>query len=81
MKRVVVDFKKLTKNILDLLVEKYPHGYSDNDVISFRNGYHEVIDCIEVNTTDTIYLVKTGKLLKAAMELHDLGTYGIAKLF
>ena len=44
MKRVIVDYAKLTTDILDLLVEKYPDGYDYSDVISFKNAKGETID-------------------------------------
>ena len=31
LKRVIVDFKKLDKHMLNLLVEKFPDGYDDDD--------------------------------------------------
>ena len=38
MKRVIVDYNKLTNEILSMLVEKYPEGYTDADVIRFKNA-------------------------------------------
>ena len=72
MRRVIVDFKKLNKDILDLLVAKYPDGYDDDDIITFKNTLNEIVECVEVRTDDTIYLVKVSKRLVAAMEDHDL---------
>lgn len=68
LKRVIVDFKKLSNGILDLLVMKYPDGFGDNDIISFKNQHNETIECVEVRTEDTIYLVKVSKRLVGAME-------------
>ncbi|MDY8134110.1 hypothetical protein [Aquimarina sp. 2201CG5-10] len=68
MKRVIVDYKKLNKNILNLLVEKFPDGYADRDIISFRNQYNEAIEAVEVKTLDTIYLVKISKRLADTMQ-------------
>lgn len=68
MKRLIVDYKKLNKDILDLLVEKFPDGYDDSDIITFRNLKNEVIEAVEVRTEDTIYLVKVGTRLIQAME-------------
>lgn len=68
LKRVIVDFKKLTPEILELLVDKYPDGYDDSDIITFRNLKNEVIEAVEVRTDDTIYLVKVGTRLIQAME-------------
>lgn len=72
MKRVIVDYKKLNEHILELLVNKYPDGYDDDDVISFKNAQNEIIECVEVKTDDTQYLVKIGKRLSQAMENFDI---------
>ena len=68
MRRVIVDYKKLNKNILNLLVQKFPDGYADRDIISFRNQYNEAIEAVEVKTDDAIYLVKISKRLADTME-------------
>ena len=68
MKRVIVDFSKLNNDILNLLVTKYPDGYGDGSIISFKNQHNEIIECVEVRTIDTIYLVKVSKKLVNAME-------------
>ncbi len=68
MLRKIVDYKKLNQDILNLLVDKFPDGYDDSDVISFRNAQNEIIEAVEVRTDDTIYLVKVGKRLVQAME-------------
>ncbi|OEK07829.1 hypothetical protein A8C32_15200 [Flavivirga aquatica] len=67
MLRKIVDYKKLNEDILNLLVEKFPDGYDDDDIVSFRNIKNEVIEAVEVKTEDTIYLVKVGKRLVQAM--------------
>ena len=58
MRRVIVDYKKLNNEILDLLVDKFPYGYEQEDIITFRNAKNEVVEAVEVRTEDTIYLVK-----------------------
>ncbi|NRA93125.1 MAG: hypothetical protein HRU26_10670 [Psychroserpens sp.] len=68
LKRVIVDFKKLTPEILSLLVEKYPDGYDDDHIISFRNASNELIEAVEVISGDTKYLVKVSTKLAASME-------------
>ena len=68
MKRVIVDFKKLTDEILNLLVEKYPDGYNDSDIITFKNASGETIEAVEVRTEDTDYLVKVSVKLAETME-------------
>lgn len=68
MKRTIVNYEKLTANILDLLVEKYPDGYGYNDIIKFQNAKSETISAVEVRTEDTIYLVKISLKLEQTME-------------
>nr|WP_315171906.1 DNA primase [uncultured Flavobacterium sp.] len=71
MKRVIVDYAKLTNEILNLLVEKFPDGYDDSDVIRFRNAKNELIEAVEVRTEDTIYLVKVSTKLADRIENFD----------
>jgi len=71
MKRVIVDYAKLTNEILNLLVEKFPDGYDDSDVIRFRNAKNELIEAVEVRTEDTIYLVKISTKLADRIENFD----------
>ena len=68
MKRVIVDYEKLTTEVLDLLVEKFPNGYDYNDIMTFQNAKGETIKAVEVRTDDTIYLVKIGMKLEQKME-------------
>lgn len=68
MIRKIVDYQKLNEDILDLLVEKFPDGYDDSDIITFKNANGEVIEAVEVKTEDTVYLVKVGRRLVQAME-------------
>jgi hypothetical protein len=75
LKRVIVDFKKLTPEILALLVEKYPDGYDDDHVVSFRNAKNELVEAVEVTTEDTKYLVKVSTKLEVTMENYDEDDY------
>lgn len=68
MKRVIVDYSKLTINILNILLEKYPDGYDHTDIIKFKNSKAETISAVEVRTDDTIYLVKISSQLEKTME-------------
>ncbi len=71
MKRIIVDYAKLTNEILTLLVEKFPDGYDDADVIQFTNAKGELIEAVEVRTEDTIYLVKVSTKLQDRIENFD----------
>jgi len=72
MRRVIVDYKKLNNDILELLVAKFPDGYDDADIITFRNANYELIEAVEVKTEDTTYLVKISKRLADTMEKFDV---------
>ena len=61
MKRIIVGFEKLTPEISTLLLQKYPDGFSDDDIIAFKNANGETIQAVELKDGDTTYLVKIGK--------------------
>ena len=67
MKRIIVDYSKLTNEILNLLVEKFPEGYDDSNIIRFKNHKDEAVEAVEVRTEDTIYLVKISTKLSERM--------------
>ena len=71
MKRVIVDYAKLTHEILNLLVDKFPDGYDDSNIIRFRNAQNELIEAVEVRTEETIYLVKISTKLADRIENYD----------
>ena len=71
MKRVIVDYAKLTNEILNLLVDRFPDGYDDSHIIRFRNAKNELIEAVEVRTEDTIYLVKVSTKLATRLENFD----------
>ena len=71
MKRVIVDYKKLTTEILNLLVEKFPDGYGIRDIVKFTNHKGKYVEAVEVSTEDTMYLVKISDALVDSMESHD----------
>lgn len=71
MKRIIVDYAKLTHEILNLLVDKFPDGYDDSNIIRFRNAQNELIEAVEVRTEDTIFLVKISTNLADRIENYD----------
>jgi len=68
MRRVIVEYAKLTRDILDMLIDKYPDGYDYEDIISFKNAKGETVKAVELRTEDTVYLVKVSSKLENAME-------------
>jgi len=71
MKRIIVDYSKLTNEILNLLVERFPDGYDDSNIVRFRNAQNELVEAVEVRTEDTIYLVKVSTKLASRLEKFD----------
>ena len=71
MKRVIIDYKKLTPEILSLLTQKFPDGYGDDDVIVFDNHRNETIEAVEVKTSDTVYLIKINSKLHYSLSNFD----------
>ena len=68
MKRIIVGFDKLTPEILNLFVERYPDGYGDNDIIEFKNSTGETIQAVELKSTDTVYLIRIGKKMNQIIQ-------------
>lgn len=67
MNRIIVDYKKLTPEILNLLVQKFPDGYGIKDIVRFTNHKGQYIEAVEVCTDDTKYLVKISDQLVDSM--------------
>jgi hypothetical protein len=75
LRRVIVDFKKLTPEVLKLLVDRYPDGYDDDNIITFKNSHGERVEAVEVLTDDTKYLVKISAKLEKTMANYDEEDY------
>ena len=71
MKRIIIGFEKLTPDILDLFLQKFPDGYGDDDIIKFKNPNGYEILAVEIKNDDTVYLVKTGKRLNQVIQKFD----------
>ncbi|WP_298420823.1 hypothetical protein [uncultured Kordia sp.] len=67
MRKAIIDYKKVTPEILQLLQERYPGGYRDRDIVIFDDHHNNTIEAVEVKTTDTIYLVKVSSKLHYTM--------------
>ena len=72
MQRIIIDYKKLTPQILLLRSEKYPDGYGDIDIIEFKNMNNDSFEAVQVDTEDTIYLVKVSSILHQSIVAFDL---------
>lgn len=65
MKRILIDYKKLDHKVAAQLIDLYPDGYGDDDILTIRKPNGELIEAVEVKTADTIYLVKISKSLSS----------------
>jgi hypothetical protein len=63
MTRRLIDYKKLDHTLANLLMENYPYGYGDEDIIVFKNQHGEYVEAVELKTEDTLYLIKISKSL------------------
>lgn len=71
MLRKLVDYKKLDHELAALLIETYPDGYGDDDIITFKNASGELVKAVELQTNDTLYLVKISKSLADFISTFD----------
>lgn len=71
MKRLIVDYKKLSEKILNLLDSQYPFGYDDDDIIKFKLASGEIAEAIEVRSEDTVYLIKVGSKLTQIIKQNE----------
>lgn len=63
MTRRLIDYRKLDHQLAALLIETYPYGYGDEDIISFKNIQGDYVEAVQIKTADTLYLVKISKSL------------------
>ncbi|AXG71198.1 hypothetical protein KORDIASMS9_03454 [Kordia sp. SMS9] len=67
MRKAIIDYKKVTPELFQLLQERYPGGYADKDIIIFDDHRNNTIEAVEIRTEDTIYLVKVSSKLHYTM--------------
>jgi DNA-directed RNA polymerase subunit delta len=58
MKRLIIDYKKISDKQKMQLAEKYPNGFTEKDIITFKNIKNETVEAIELQDEDTMYLIK-----------------------
>jgi hypothetical protein len=63
MLRRLIDYKKLDHELANLLIDTYPHGYGDEDIIDFKNQHGDIVEAVALRTPNTLYLVKISKSL------------------
>lgn len=63
MKRLLIDYSRMDHQLASILIDSYPDGYGDEDIITIKKPNGELIEAVELRTQDTIYLVKISKSL------------------
>lgn len=73
-KKVIVDYKNVPEEVLQLLAEKYPHGYN-KAIIKFQNAKNETVSAVPIETEDTSYLVKVSTQLQSMVDNIDVDDF------
>lgn len=58
MKRIIKDYKSITKEQLAMIAEEYPDGFGIDDLITFRKPDGDTFKGLEIHTSEAIYLFK-----------------------
>ena len=75
MKRVIVDYKNVSDDVLAILKETYPNGYDEDDSIKFTNAKGEKVEALEVKTSEAVYLIKVSAKLEQEIDDFDIEEY------
>lgn len=67
-RRIIVDYKNVTNEILDLFTDRYPYGYDEGDIIRFKNAKGEMVRAVPFETADTKYLIKVSVQMDQQIE-------------
>jgi|LZCG01.1.fsa_nt_gb hypothetical protein len=66
-KRIIVDYKTLSQEILERIVLMYPGGFDDS-IIKYTDAKGNKVSAIPVETEDIYYLVKVGVRMREMVE-------------
>ncbi|PHX92282.1 MAG: hypothetical protein CK532_04110 [Flavobacteriales bacterium] len=69
--KVVIDFNKLTPDLLDLFDETYPTGVTGK-TIRYPNSLGQIVTAVRIETETTNYLVKISARAKEVLTNEDL---------
>lgn len=62
---------------MSLINDQYPHGYDDNELVTFVNAKGEFVKALEVKTDEVVYLIKLDRKLdehiNEYLESDDIG--------
>jgi hypothetical protein len=71
MDTLIIDSSNITKEIIKLLVEKYPDGYGYSDIINYKDPFGNYLKILQVDNWKTQFNVKIGAYLDELMEMFD----------
>lgn len=68
MKRVIKDYRSIGVDLLQLLINTFPDGIYEDDLIKITKSNGDNINVIELRTADTIYLIKMNKEMQTTID-------------
>lgn len=71
MKKIDIEFEDITPELLLAIANAYPNGFSDNDVLTFKQVDEEMEDRVKIIFNDTLFLIKKSLLDEAAVSKFD----------
>ncbi len=74
MKKVIVDYKNVPEEVLQMLAEKYPHGYN-KAIVKFKNAKGEMVSAVPIETEEISYLVKVSTQLQSMVDNVDVDDF------
>lgn len=69
-KKVIVDYKNVPDEVLQMLADKYPHGYN-KAIVKFKNAKGETVSAVPIETEDISFLVKVSTQLQSMVDNID----------
>ena len=75
-RRIIIDYKNSTPELLALLTDKYPEGFDPGVMVTYTNAKGELVRAVPLETEDTKYLFKISIELQNQVDryLDDLET-------
>ena len=64
MKRVIIDYKKLSADQRQAFSDLYSEGYGDNELMTLTMGNGNRVSCLPLSFEYTSFLVKIGSVSK-----------------
>ena len=71
MKRIFKDYRTITDEHMALIKKKYPHGFTDSDLIALKTSDGNYFDALEIETDDAVYIVKVNHDLLEAIDQYE----------